>query len=529
MNSTDYLIIAVYAVLFLMMGLWFRGQKDKQDYFLGSRHFGWFPLGLSVMATQLSTISFISAPAFAGLREGGGMQWLAYSFPVPLAMIFIMAVVIPPLYKAGIVSVYGFLEERFGKSTRLLIGGMFMIGRSMATGVMIYAVALTLHAAIAVPFWQTILLVGVITLIYSLLGGMKAVVYGDMIQMLIIFAGLLVCFWYSLDALGGWQEFVTLVDKGRLVVIETEGFGIGDEEKAHGIWPMLIGGLFLYVSYYGTDQSQAQRSLSASSLSTVRKTLFFNGIARYPMILLFCLFGLALGTLVGQDADLASLIPAEHPDYMVPVFIINRLPHGIIGLLMVAMLSAAMSSLSSAINSLSAVTVEDFIPAILPDRAQSNSRYVFNSRLAALFWGAFCILMAFGIGHIADTVIEAINKVGSVFYGPILMTFLLAILSRKTNTTAMNLGIVLGVACNLFLWIYFGKAVSWFWWNAAGAFVTGFVTLSLTKLLPAPSLAKPFRFELDKSMLYSRESILLAIYFVITLVISWYLPGWLGA
>ena len=201
MNLLDYAIIIVYSIAFLGLGYIFKNQQNKKDYFLGGRSFGWFPLSLSVMATQLSAISFISAPAFVGMREGGGMKWLSYEFAVPIAMIFLGSYLIPTLYKSGVVSIYEFLEKRFSRSTRLLLSLVFQISRAFATSVMIYAVALILTSVMDIPFWQTVILIGVITVIYSYQGGMKAVVYGDMIQMIILFVGILICLGYGLSYL----------------------------------------------------------------------------------------------------------------------------------------------------------------------------------------------------------------------------------------------------------------------------------------------------------------------------------------
>ena len=176
MNYIDYIIIVVYLAAFLGIGFFFKENKSSGDYFLGGRSMGWLPLSLSTMATQLSAISFISAPAFVGLKDGGGLQWLTYEFGVPLAMAFLLIAVIPTLYKSGIVSVYEYLEKRFDASSRLLISFVFQISRSVATGVMVYTMALILQATVGIDFWISILIIGVITLIYSYQGGMKAVI-----------------------------------------------------------------------------------------------------------------------------------------------------------------------------------------------------------------------------------------------------------------------------------------------------------------------------------------------------------------
>ncbi len=515
MNYIDYIVIVSYIIGFLFLGSLFKDSKDSKDYFLGGKSFGWFPLSLSTIATQLSAISFISAPAFVGLKDGGGMMWLTYELAVPLAMIFLMVFLIPPMYKAGVVSVYSYLENRFSTSTRLLVSGVFQVSRAFGTSVMIYAVALILTSVMAIPMWQTILIIGVVTLIYSYQGGMKAVVYGDMIQMIILFFGIIICLIAGLHHLGGWSEFVANVDRPRLTAVNFSSMGFEKGEE-FGFWPMLIGGFFLYASYYGTDQSQVQRLFSAKDLGTVKKTLLFNGLLRFPITVIYCLMGLIIGTLVMTQTSFSSAIPVGKPDLMIPIFIRDYLPHGVIGILLVAILSAAMSSLSSAINSLSAATVEDFFNR---DKQLSAEKYMKISKLAAIFWGVICILLAFFTGDIAKTVIEAINKVGSVFYGPILATFIAAIGISKINSKGVNIGILAGVATNVYLWL-FVPDVFWFWWNAVGAIVTllvGYIaSMILSNNEKDSNFSKPI-LEWDKSKL-----IILLLFFVAIIIFSYF-------
>ena len=481
MNWLDYLIVILYSVAFLGLGNWFKGEKSKSEYFLGGKSFGWLPLSLSVMATQLSAISFISAPAFVGMRENGGMQWLSFEFGVPLAMIFLAIFLIPRLYKAGVVSIYEYLERRFGRSTRLLISIVFQVSRSFGTAIMVYAVSLILMSILDIPFWQTILVIGVITLIYSYQGGMKAVVYGDMIQMIILLIGIVICAVAGFNYLGGWQELTEHVDQTRLNAVNFEVLGIAGDGD-FGFFPMVFGGFFLYASYYGTDQSQVQRLLSARDLKTVQKTLLFNGLLRFPITFMYCFMGLIIGTYAMLTPEFGGQIPADRPDLMIPVFIRDYLPHGVIGLLIVAILSAAMSSLSSAINSLSAVTTED----ILANKPEVDDQtYARVSKFTSLFWGGVCILLAFFAGDIADTVIEAINKIGSVFYGPILATFIAAAGFRTIRSQAMNLGLVAGVGSNIFLWLVVGDQLFWFWWNLIGAVVTFSVAWGISSISKA--------------------------------------------
>ncbi|MHB0754690.1 sodium:solute symporter family protein [Polaribacter sp. M15] len=535
MNYIDYIIIVVYLLGFLGIGYFFKENKNSKDYFLGGQSMGWFPLSLSTMATQLSAISFISAPAFVGLKEGGGLQWLTYEFGVPLAMAFLLIAIIPTLYNSGIVSVYEYLEKRFDASSRLLISFVFQISRSVATGVMVYTMALILQATVGIDFWISVLIIGIITMIYSFQGGMKAVIWGDVIQMCILFFGIVVCLIYGISELGGFENFLTNVDKERLTAVDFSkwGFNNADKNDEFGFWPMVIGGFFLYASYYGTDQTQSQRLLSAKGMPTIKKLLLANGLLRFPITLTYCVMGLVLGTLLLQDASFQSLMDSVYQtnigslegkkaDLMVPVFIIKYLPNGIIGILIVAIMSAAMSSLSSTVNSLSAVSLEDFIKRFKPNI--SDKQYVSYSRLLSVFWGLVCLFFAFFAGSVEGTVIEVINKISSIFYGPILAAFILAILTKRTHALGANIGIIAGVAFNMYLWLYVPN-VFWFWWNAIGCLVTMFVayTVSLVIKREAREGLEVVFYKGGK-----KEVVLLLGYFIIIVILAMFLVNFLS-
>lgn len=515
MDWLDYTIVALYSVGFLILGMIFNKKSSKEEYYLGGKSFGWFPLSLSVMATQLSAISFISAPAFTGIRKGGGLQWLSYEFGVPLAMIFLGVYLIPKLYKSGVVSIYEYLEKRFDRSTRVLISIVFQISRSFGTGVMIYAVALILMSVLGIPFYQTILIIGIITIIYSYQGGMRAVVYGDMIQMIILFGGIVIILITGLNYVGGFESFKANVDPARLNAVNFSDFGIGDSND-FGFFPMVIGGFFLYASYYGTDQSQVQRLLSAKSVKTAQNTLLVNGLLRFPVTLTYSIMGLIIGTFAMKTPEFLSMIPDDKPDMMIPVYIRDYLPHGLIGLLIVAILSAAMSSLSSTINSLSAVTTEDILVA---GKKVSEKTYVRYSKLTSIFWGIVTIILAFFTGDIAKTVIEAINKIGSVFYGPILATFIIATMFKYVKARPMNIGLLAGVLTNVFLWLVVGDQLFWFWWNFTGAFVTFTIALLMQHFVEPEKATESTEIS-EKYVFWTKTTIILLLQFIAIILIS---------
>lgn len=477
MNYLDYGVIALYSIVLLAIGLFVKDCKDKTDFFQGGRNFNWLALLLSVMATQLSAVSFISAPAFVGFKANGGLKWLTFEFAVPLAMIFVALVIVPPLYRSGVVSAYEFLEKRFGRSTRLLISGVFLVSRGASTGVTVYILAVIMEAMFQISFVQSIILVCVITVLYSLKGGMRAVIITDAVQMVILVLSIFVCLGYGFYHIGGWSNFTAAVDPARTHIMDFSKLGFNRDE--YGMLPMLLGGLFMYMSYYGTDQTQVQRALAAKDLQTVRKTYVLNGIARFLVTLAYCLMGLVIGTFMLSKPEMVTLI-GKKPDMMLPTFMRYYLPNGVMGFVLVGILSAAMSTYSSVFNSLSAVTIEDFL---LHNRKIEPATYVRWSRLLSLFWMLVAVIVAFFVGDFADTVIEAINKIGSLFYGPILMLFLLAILSKKTTGLGVNIGLIAGVAANIYVWKC-EPQIFWFWWNVIGAGVTLIVVYIVRFLHP---------------------------------------------
>ena len=544
MNWLDYSIVLFYIIFFLGMGFFFKDNKDSKDYFLGGKSMGWFPLSLSTMATQLSAISFISAPAFVGLKLGGGMKWLTFEFAVPLAMIFIMIVIIPPLFRSGVVSIYEFVERRFSTSTRLILSIVFQISRALGTGVMVYAIAIILQAILDIDFVYTILIISVITIIYSWQGGMKAVVWGDAIQMIILFAGLIICLYFGWNLLQEHGGLEAGFAPERLKVIDYNlGIGEGNE---YGLLPMIIGGFFLYASYYGCDQTQAQRMLSAKDEKTIKQLLLANGLLRFPIVLIYCVMGLVIGGLItlapGFLEEIAmttqKYFPEEYAahgvkvDLMIPVFIMKYLPHGLIGILMVGILSAAMSSLSSTVNSLSAVTVEDFFNR--GEKKLSNKKYMLISKGSVVFWGVICIAAAFLFGGSKSAVIEIINAIGSVFYGPVLVTFFLAFFSKKVNHIGMNAAIISAVVINLvfsktiqeLLHIDLGFNIFWIWLNFTGVIIALFVAYTVSAMTSNTEVKRisNFNVSIKKEDFMIKEVYILVSFFVFIVVLSYFLP-----
>lgn len=470
MTSLDWLIIILYAGGLIVLGWWLgRKQKTPEDYYLAGRKLPWLPIGFSTMSTQLSAISFISAPAFVALKPGGGMIWLGYELAVPLAMIVLMAYLFPVFHSLRIISVYEYLERRFDVRTRIVMSLVFQVSRGLATGVAVYAAALVLSVALQISIWITIVLIGAVAMVYELFGGIHVDIISDTIQMIIILAGIIAVGLVGLHLIGGWDSISQFLDADRLRALNFRAHGLGDGQD-YGFWPLFFGCFFLYASYYGCDQSQVQRELSARSLRECKLSLLFNGVFRFPVVFAYCTVGLILGTYVTQNPRFMAQLPLGEYDYLVPTFIMERMPPGVVGFIFIAIMAAAMSSLDSSINSLSAASVEDIYKKFRR-RGLSPRRETKISKLLTLFWGLFCIGFAFCVGNISTTIIEAINKIGSTFYGPIFAVFLAGIITSRARAGPAVFGLAGGVAGNLSLWL-FVPSVSWLWWNVIGFLVT---------------------------------------------------------
>ncbi len=499
MTPLDWSIIVVYLLGMIGLSVYLgRSQTDEEDYYVGGRRLPWWAVGISTMATQTSAISFISIPAFVALKDGGGLTWLQYELAVPLAMIVVMVFLIPFFRELNLVSVYEYLELRFGPSVRTLVSAVFLISRGLATGVGVYASGIVLAVCLDIPLWATILIIGVVTIIYDTIGGITAVVYSDVIQMVVLLAGIIACIVYAVDAAGGLEAVFAALPPERTRAVDPS-HGVGDG-GAVPFWAFLFGGLFLYASYYGTDQSQVQRELSAKSIKETKYSLIFNGLTRFPLTVLYVLLGIAVLAAFQQSPELQASVPADQPDYLIPQFILLNLPSGLRAVLFAALLSAAMSSLDSALNSLSAATMRDFLDARLPGE---KSRFLW-SKLTTVAWGVVITGFAFVVGAISDTVIEAINKIGSAFYGPILAAFLVGVLSKRVTTRGILAGIVAGVGVNLALW---GAApgVYWMWWNLIGCAVTAGVAIGVNRASGRTASADKHRFTLYHSNVLEKE------------------------
>ena len=493
LNLLDWFIIIIY--LTAMVGLSFflaRGQKTARDYYLGGNKTAPLPIALSTMATQCSTNSLLGAPAFVAFAAGGGILWLQYELAVPFAMIALMAVIFPVFRRLKLISLYAYLQRRFDRKTRMAISILFQFLRAFSTGVTVYGISLVLMVCLDLPFWAAVLLLGGITILYDVLGGMRAVIWSDVIQVVVLFGAILAAVAVAVHLVGGLDEVFVRFDSRRLQAVDFGHHGLGDG-KTFAFWPMLLGGFFLYLSYYGCDQTQAQRELSTRSVDDTRQALFLDGMLRFPLVVSYCFLGVCLGAYAMVHPEFVSGLPPNETgtanyNLAVPIFVLKHFPHGLIGLVMVGLVAAAMSSLDSTLNALSALTMQDLVSGFVK-RGFSHRAEMMLSKMFTGFWGVVCLTFSFYVGNVSPTIIESVNKIGSLINGPLLAVFLMGLLTRRVNGQGALCGLIAGFSGNLWLWRY-APDISWLWWNVIGflvAYAAGYV---ISLIFPAPEATK---------------------------------------
>ncbi|WP_136066279.1 sodium:solute symporter family protein [Modicisalibacter radicis] len=471
----DSTVLVIYILAIAFIGARFgRGQSDTQDYFLGGRKIPGWAIGLSVMATQASAITFIGAP---GWGFDGGLERLVTFINVPIAMAVLIFLLVPVFHRAGVYSIYELLERRFGPATRSLSAALFLVARGLATGVVLYAPALVLSVVTGWDVNLTIVVMAVLAVSYTVLGGISAVIWTDVIQMFVLWMGAIVSMFLLIGSLpGGWSDVLAFgAAQGMFDAIDLSL----DPTVTYSLWAGLIGGVFLHIAYFGTDQSQIQRVLTSPSIQEGQRSLLIGGYLLIPQMLLFLFIGVMLATYYDQH----GLTAPDNLNELFPRYVVNAFPPGLAGLVIAGVFAAAMSSLDSALNSLSAVSVRDFYSRYAK-RDASEAHYLKVSRWATVFWGIYATLFAFFAGNLGP-VIEAVNRIGSWFYGALLGVFLLGMLSHRTNARGAMAGLIAGMAA---VWLVSStQDISWLYNNVIGVAVSLAVGYGVSLTSPAPN------------------------------------------
>jgi SSS family transporter len=459
LNRLDFAIIALYLAGITLFGLRFRKrQRSLRDYFLADRNIPWWAIALSIVAAETSTLTIISIP---GLAYDTNLTFLQVVFGYLVGRVIISFVLLPEYFRGDLYTAYELIERRFGRGLRSLTAGLFLITRAAAEGVRIYAVSIVVAIALKTGEIASIAIITALTLIYTFEGGLAAVIWTDVVQTAIYVGGTLVGVFTILHLVpGGWPAIHALAaSSGKLRIFDfTPSLWI-----PYSFWAGLIGGAFLTTASHGTDQLIVQRLLAARNQKQSVTALLSSGVA--------ILFQFALFLLVGVMLFAFYRLPSSHfdkADRIYPTFIVTQMPHGISGLLIAAILAAAMSNLSAALNSLSSSSMMDFYLRQNPNVDERQK--IRLSRVATFLWGIVLFALAVLSLHKVGRVVEVGLQITSVAYGALLGVFLLGVLTRKANQNGAMLGMLCGFVTELYLWL--GTRVPWAWYVAIGTVIT---------------------------------------------------------
>jgi Na+/proline symporter len=557
MRPLDWVVLCGWLTFIVAYGIYRgRGSNTMEGYLLGSRSMPWYAMGLSIMATQASAITFISTTAQAYVD---GMRFVQFYFGLPVAMVILSATAVPIFHRAKVYTAYEYLEQRFDVKTRALVSIIFLIQRGLAAGLSLYAPAVLLSVVLKWPDYVTTTMMGVLIVLYTTTGGIKAVTWADVQQMMMIFAALIfamcMAFYLMPKGISVLDAFHLAGAAGRLNAVDFH-FDLGNR---YNVWSGLIGGTFLALSYFGCDQSQVQRYLTGRSIAQSRLSLLLNAVAKIPMQAFILLIGAMVFVLflfvkppaifqpveaeriqktavwggIQKKYDAAfeqrkraalHLSEARHfpsqyrsalqtfrrtdgqfenvrkqalaavgalegdkgfndTNYIFLTYITKFLPVGLVGLLIAVIFSAAMSSSSGEINSLATVSLIDVYRRYVKPNA-SEMHYVWASRLFTVFWACYAVVFANSTRSFG-ALIEAVNEVGSMFYGGMLGVFALAFFFKKVGGTAAFWGVIAGEAAIFSTYVF--TDISYLWFNVIGCVVVITTALILNPLFEQPS------------------------------------------
>jgi len=483
-STIDYLVLVAYLAGITAFGVMFRkSQRTVKDYFLGDKNTSWIVISLSIVATETSTLTLIGVPAlayanYARPEQGGNFTYLQVVLGYVVARIVISLLFIPAYFRGNLLTAYELLKNRFGVSAKNFAASLFLIMRALAEGVRVFAASLVLSAVLgsSIPglphLWLwSIVIVGVLTLVYTFEGGIAAVIWTDLIQLIIYIGGSLLAAYELVHLVpGGWSTIASEAAAAGKFQFVSFKF---DLSVPFTFWAGLLGGTFLTMASHGTDQLLVQRLLTCRNKRESQKALILSGFVVMFQFALFLTIGVMLYVyykFYPLTAKLAS------NDEIFPMFIVQRLPHGVSGLVIAAIFAAAMSNLSGSLNSLSSSTVLDFYKPLLRPNA-SDEDLLKLSRWLTAAWGVVLIGIAI-LARSWGSVFTTGLTIASLVYGPMLGAFLLGVLTKRASQAGVMVGMALSLACMLIIRIQFAAAVAWTWYVLFGTiicFTSGYV------------------------------------------------------
>ncbi len=535
MTTLDWIVLFAWLVFLVSYGLWRgRGSDSVNQFLLAGKTMPWYAMGLSIMATQASAITFIST---TGQAYVDGMRFVQFYFGLPIAMVILSATAVPIFHRANVYTAYEYLEQRFDAKTRSLVTIIFLIGRGLGAGIALAAPAIVMSVVLGWSFHLTTILMGGLVILYTTMGGIKAVTWADVQQMMMIMGALILALVIAIWKLPHDVSFLGALKiagaAGRLNAIDLHF----DPSNRYNLWSGLIGSTFLMLAYFGTDQSQVQRYLTGKSIGQSRLGLLLNAMAKVPvqffilfigaMVFVFFVFerppllfhpvemrrleqtaeypaldrryqqalderqaaarkvkdgGPADDFRAAQEKvnsvrqDAAKLASESDTNYIFLSFVTTYLPRGLVGLILGVIFTAAMSASSGEINSLATVSMIDVYQRHF-HRNATDRHYLLASRVATVFWGAYAVAFA-NLAQGFGALIELVNQVGSLFYGSMLGVFVVAFFMRRAGGTAAFWGVLAGQA------VVFAVArftpIAYLWYNLIGCLVVLVVAWAVT-------------------------------------------------
>jgi SSS family transporter len=486
-HSLDLAIVIVYLLAVTALGMHFRrkqsqaaqiGGNDRnavtREYFLGGRTAPWWALAFSIVATETSTLTIIGTPAIA---YGGNLTFLQLIFGYLIGRLLIVLILLPGYFRGDFFTAYALIEKRFGQRMRAVAASTFLITRALAEGVRVSAIAIVLSVVLGTTEHLSVVIVIALTLLYTLEGGMKAVIWTDVAQLFIYLAGSAATFFVLLHRVpGGWNEVVQVAaTHGHKLQVFDFSFNLATK---YTFWSGLIGGAFLTMATHGTDQTIVQRLLAARTQRDSRRALLASGVIVLFQFTVFLLIGVLL-FVFAQHTPLLSA--GERTDRILPLFLLREMPTGLAGLLLASIIAVAMSNASGSLNSLAASSVLDFSALRFGNlgshKPANDAGFLRLSRRMTLFWGL--VLMGFGL-MTWGPVLQAGLTVASLPFGSLLGLFLLGTLNRRSNAIGALAGMFAGLITILCVWRLTNIAFTWY--VLIGS-ITTFLVGSLVSLL----------------------------------------------
>lgn len=453
-HPIDLGIVIAYLLGVTALGMWFRrGQQDARDYFLGGKTTPWWALAFSIVATETSTLTIIGTPA---ISYATNLTFIQLVFGYLLGRVLIVLLLLPGYFRGDFFTAYALIEKRFGKRMRAVAASTFLVTRAVAEGVRVSAIALVVSVVLGTSERLAVVIVIALTILYTFEGGMKAVIWTDVAQLILYLTGSAVTLGFLLHTIpGGWSE-VTQVAATAGQKLQFLDFSFSLATK-YTFWSGVIGGAFLTMASHGTDQTIVQRLLAARNERDSRKALLTSGGIVLVQFTLFLLVGVLL-FVFAQHAPL--LAAGERTDRVLPLFLVREMPVGLAGLMLASIIAVAMSNASGCLNSMAASSLLDF--SAVAGLKQDEARFLARSRRMTLVWGVVLMVLGFVFMRSASRVLEMGLTVASFPFGCLLGLFLLGTVDKRATTSGALIGMFFGLAAIVAVWRTTSVAYTWY-------------------------------------------------------------------